>query len=135
MDYNIIDVPFFFSPLSPSALYPPPPAFPVLSSGPWVVHTSSLASPFPILFLTSSCLFCTSKLCFLIPAPFPPFSPFPLPGDNPPNDLHIYNSVPVLVVCLVSFCFCFVDSVVDSCEFVAILMLVALIFFSLDKSL
>ena len=57
-----------------------------------------------------------SDLCFLIPAPFPPFFPFPLLADNPPNDLHIYDSVPVLVVCLL----CFLDSAVDSCGFVAI---------------
>ena len=45
------------------------------------------------------------QLCFLIPAPFPPFSPFSLPTDNLPNDLHVYDSVRVLVVCL--FCFFF----------------------------
>ena len=28
-----------------------------------------------------------AQLCFLIPAPFPPFFPFPLPPENPPNDL------------------------------------------------
>ena len=47
-------------------------------------------SSFPILFLTSPCLFCAYQLCFLIPSPFPLLSPFPFPGDNPPNDLHIY---------------------------------------------
>ena len=63
-----------FSPLSSSTLYlssqhhPPP-----LSSCPWVVHISSLASPFPTLFLTSSCLFCFYHLCFLFPVPFSPF--------------------------------------------------------------
>ena len=97
--------------------YPPPPSNPLpssnplLSSCPQVIHISSLASPFPILFLTSPCLFCTYQLCFLFPAPFPPFFPFTLLDDNPPNGLHIYDSVPVLVVCLV----CFLDSVVDSC--------------------
>ena len=96
-----------------------PPAFPNLSSCPWVVHISSLASPFPILFLNSPCLFCTYQLCSLFPVPFPPFCPSPLPTDNPPHDLNICDFVPVLVVCLVSFiCLfvCFLGSVVDSCE-------------------
>ena len=62
------------------------------------------------------------------------FSSFPLPGDNLPNNLHIYDSVPVLVVCLVYFCFFY--SVVDSCDFVVILMFIVLIiFFFLNKSL
>ena len=39
----------------------------------------------------------------LIPCTFSSFSPFPLLADNPPNDLHTYDSVPVLVVCLVCF--------------------------------
>ena len=51
--------PFLF----PFILLPPPPprltpAF-SLHSCLWVVHISSLASPFPILLLTSCCLFCT----------------------------------------------------------------------------
>ena len=122
-----------FIPFVPFHLLTPlPPAIPPLSSCPWAVHISSLASPFSILFLTSPCLYCTYKLCFLIPLPFPPFSPFLLPADNSPSDLHIYDSVPVVVVCLV--CFCFLDSVVDSCEFVVILTFIVLIFF-LSKSL
>ena len=131
----LLQLTHFFSPFysSPPCTAPLPPAFPTLSSCPWVVHVSSLASPFPILFLTSPCLFCACQLCFLFPVPFPPFSSFPLPADNPPNDLHLYHSVPVLVVCLV--CFCFLNSVVDSCEFVVILMFIVLIFFFLNKSL
>ena len=65
--------PIFFSLLFLSALYlppPPPPSFPQISSCPWVIHIGSLASPFPILFLTSPCLFCTYCLCFLFPVPF-----------------------------------------------------------------
>ena len=124
-----------FSPFAPfHQVLPFPPATPSLCSCPWVMHVSSLASPFPILFLTSLCLFCIYHLYFLLPAPFPSFFPFPFPDDNPPNDLHAYDSVSVLVVCLV--CFCFVlDSVVDSCEFVAFLMFIVLIFFFLNKSL
>ena len=97
-----------FSPLP--ALHPAPSSLqhsPQLSSCLWVINISSLASPFPILFLTSPCLFCTYYLCFLIPVPFPPFFPHPLPTDNPPIDLHFCDSVPVLVVCLVGFFFRF----------------------------
>ena len=50
---------------------------------------------------------CIYQLCFLIPVYFSPFSPFLLPANNPPNDLHFYDSIPVLVVCLVCFWFWF----------------------------
>ena len=104
-----------------------------LSSCPWVIHISSLASPFPVLFLTSLCLFCTYHLCFFSLHLLPHS---PLPTDNPPCDPHFCDSVPVLVVCLVCFYFCFLVSVVDSCEFVVILLFIVLIFFFfLDKSL
>ena len=89
----------YFIPLCPAL--PLPPAFPHLSSCVWVVHVSSLASPFPILFLTSPCLFCTYKLCFLFPVLFSPNLPLPLPTDNPPCDLHFCDSATVLVICLV----------------------------------
>ena len=97
----------FCLPLILSALHPIPPASPSLSSCLWVGCISSLASPFPILFLTSPCLFCTYHLCFIFPVTFLPFSPLPLPADNPPCDLHFCGSVSVLVVCLVFFCFGF----------------------------
>ena len=84
-----------FIPLHPTRPSPP------LISCLWVVHISSLASTFRILFLTSPCLFCTYYLCFLSPVPFPSFSPLHLPADNPPCDLHFCDSVPVLVVCFV----------------------------------
>ena len=80
----------YFSPLYSCRLaHHLPPAFPHLSSCPWVVHIHSLASPFPILFLTSPCLFCPYHLCFLFPVSFPPFPSLPLPIDNPPFDLHV----------------------------------------------
>ena len=124
----------FFSTLSPSAWYLHSLQHsPHLSSCPWVVHISSLASLFPILFLTSSCLFCTYQFCFLFPVHFPPLSPYPLPTDNSPCDLHFCDSVPVLVVCLVCFGVIFLGLVVDSCEFVIILLFIVLIvFFFLD---
>ena len=103
-------------------LCPPPPSSPYsfqqshfLSSCPWVMHISYLASPFPILFLTSPCLFCTYQLCFLIPVTLSPISPFPLPTDNPPNDLYIYFSASVLLVFLVLF----LESIVDSHKCIA----------------
>ena len=124
------------SPFHPFILFCPahplPPAFPHLCSCPWVVHISSLASPLSILFLTSPCLFSPYHLAFYSLYLFP-HSPFPFTADNPPCDLHFCGSVPVLVVCLVHFCFCFLGSVVDSCEFVVILLFTFLIFF-LDKS-
>ena len=99
---------FFSSPLSPSVLHTPfhQHSLP-LSSCPWVLHTSSLASPFPILFLPSLCLFSTYHLWYLFSGPFPPLSPSHSPFDNPPCDLYFCGPVPVLVVCLVCFCFCF----------------------------
>ena len=97
-----------FPPLSPLPCTPNPSSNHPLSfhvHGP--IHISSLASPFPMLLLTFPCLFCTYQLCFLIPASFPLFSSFWLPAGNPPSDLHTYDSVPVIVVCL-GFClFCF----------------------------
>ena len=122
-----------FIPLCP--VHPLPPTVPLFSSCPWVVHRSSLASTFPILFLTSSCLFSTYHLCYLFSVPFPPLSPSHYPADNPPCDLNFCDSVPVLVVCLVCFCLVlFKDSVVNSYEFVVIILFIVLIFF-LDKSL
>ena len=129
----LLQLSHFFFHFIPSALHHPSLQHFPLSSCPWVVHTSSLAFPFPIPFLTSPCLFCTYHLCFLSPLPFPPFSPHTT--DNPPCDLYFRDSAPVLVVCLVSFCFYFSGSVVDSCEFVVILLFIFLMFFFLDNSL
>ena len=80
IDYAITVVPFF-------PLYSLPPSTPFSTSISPLVHVyghiSSLASPFPILFLTSPCLFCTYYLSFLFPVSFPPFSPLSLSTDNP----------------------------------------------------
>ena len=78
----------FFSPLYPPSALPPshPPAFtPTFSSRPWVVHISSVISPFPILFLTSPYLFCTYHLC-LFPVPFSPSS-----SPSPLITLHVIS--------------------------------------------
>ena len=119
IDYAITVVPFF------SPLYSPPPCTPnppssllPLSSCPWVIHISSLASPFPILFLTSPCQFSTYHLCFLFRVPFPLFCLLHLPIDNPPCDFHFSDSVPVLVLLCLFVCFCLFFRF--SCEFVVI---------------
>ena len=88
-----------FPPLFPSTLhflsqhpsFPHPPLH-TRSSCPWVVHISSSASPFPILFLTSPCLFCAYYLCFLFPVPFPPFSLSPSPMIT-----HLATSISVIL--------------------------------------
>ena len=102
IDYALTVVPF-----TPLHSHPLPPTFPAFSSCLWVTHISSLASTFPILFLPSPCLFSTHHLCYLFSVPFPPLSPSHSPVDNPPCDLHFCGSVPVLVVGLVCFSFCF----------------------------
>ena len=125
--------PIISSPLFPSALHSPPTSIPhphpLVHVHGLYVHISSSASTFPILFLTSPCLFHTYHLCFLFPVPFPPFTSLTHPADNPPCDLHFCDSVPVLVVCLVYFCFLLFCSVVDICEFVVILLFIFLIIF------
>ena len=84
-----------------------PSTFSPYSSCPWVILIRSLASTFPILFLPSPCLFSTYHLCYLFSVPLPSLSPSLSPVDNPSCDLHFCCSIPVLVVCLVFFCFCF----------------------------
>ena len=117
IDYAITVVPFPpLTPLHPA--HPLPPTFPPYSLCPWVILISSLASTFPILFLPSPCLFSTYHLCYLFSVPFPPLAPSHSPVDNPPCDLHFCGSVPVLVVCLVFFCFGY-DGHSDWCEVVS----------------
>ena len=84
IDYAITVVPFIL--LHPAHSLPP--AFPPFSSCPWVIHINSLASTFPVLFLTSPCLFSTYHLCYLFSVPFPPLFPSHSPTDNLPCDLH-----------------------------------------------
>ena len=106
IDYaiTVVSFPAPLTPLHPA--HPLPPTFPPYSSCPWVILISSLVSTFPTLFLPSPCLFSTYHLCYLFSVPFPTAPSHSL-IDNPPCDLHLYGSVPVLVVCLVCFCFCF----------------------------
>ena len=102
--YNFIDYAIRVVSVFPICL-PPPSSFipssntPPLSSCPWVMHIIYLDILFPILFLTSPCLFFTYNLYFLIPESFPPFSCFPLPADDPSNHLP-----------MILFLFCFLLS-------------------------
>ena len=124
-----------------SSLYPPsfctshPPAvFPIpLSSCPWVVHISSLASPFPVLYFTSPLSIFYLLFMLLISCTFSPILSPPPAAENPPCD-------PFLWFCSCSsccfVCFCFLGSVVDSYEFVIILLfMVSIFFFFLGKFL
>ena len=132
MDYAITVVLFFllFIPLCPA--HPLVATFTNLSSCPWVIHISSPLG-FSISYTTLKLpLFFTYHLCFLFPVPFPLFFPLPLSSDNPPFSLiWSYSS------CLLSlFLFLlFLGSVVDSCEFVVILLFIFFIFFFLDNFL
>ena len=121
-------------------LLPPPPSnlhslwqfHPLLSSCPWVLHASSSCMlHFPILYLTSPWLFCTYQFVLLNPCTISPIIPLSSPNGNHPNEVHAYDSVSVLLVCFV----CFLDSIVDSCKFIGILVFIVLIFFFLNKSL
>ena len=105
IDYAITVVPF--PPHSTPSCTPPPSHIPRYSSCPWVILVSSLASTFPTLFLPSPCLFSTYHLCYSFSVPFPHLSPSHSPADNPPCDLYFCGSGPVVVVCLVCFCFGF----------------------------
>ena len=134
IDYAVTVLPFFlpFIPLCP--VIPLPPSFPHVSSCPWVVHGSSLASPFPILFLTSPVYFVSTIYASYSLYLFSHCPPLCLPTDNPPCDLHFCESVPVLFVCLV-FVFVFLGLVVESYKFIVILLFIFLIFFFFDEFL
>ena len=111
----LLQLSHLFSPLNPPLLCAPPPTStppPQFMSMGYTYKFCGFSISYAILNFP---LFCAYQLCFLFPVPFPPFSLLPLPTDNPPCDLHFSTSVPVLVICLV--CFCFLGSVVDSCYF------------------
>ena len=95
IDYAITVVPFFHPLYSPPACTSLPPSFPHLSSSPWVIHVSSLASTFPILFLTFPCLFCTYNSSFVFPVPFHLFTPSP----------YLLTTLHVISVCVILFLF------------------------------
>ena len=119
-----------------SPLYSPHPAPPTHQNSPTLFHVIGYTSKFfgfsislTILNLPMSILYLSFML--LIPCTFSPIFPLPFPADNLPCDLHFCDSVPILAIHL--FCFCFLlGSVVDSCEFVVILLFIFFIF--LEKS-
>ena len=127
IDYTITVVPIF-PPLPPSSkhvhsLRPSP----SLCSCPWTMGISSLASPFPILYLRSPWLFCNCLFYFLIPSPLPPFPP---PIWQPSK--HSLHPWFCLCSCLLSL---FLDSIVDRYVFIDILLFIVLTLFFLNKSL
>ena len=91
----------------------------------------SLATPFLILYFTSPWLFCNYLFILLNPLTFSSIPPSHLPSGNHQNALQIHDSVSVLFICLV----CFLDSIVYSYVFIAILLVIVWIFFFLNKSL
>ena len=102
-------------------LPPFPPAIPPLSSCPWVVHTSYLASPFlyyscnpPVYFIPSNYASYSLHLC--------PHSP-PSLSQLITLQMTSISMILFLFCCLLSLV-CFLDSVANSCEFIAILMLI-----------
>ena len=54
----------------------------------WVMHVSSLATLFPVLYFTSSWLFCKSIFVLLNPSPLHPFPHNTLPSEKHQNALH-----------------------------------------------
>ena len=126
IDYAITVVPIFplLSPLHLVLLFPL--AIPHHSSCPWVMYISSLASPFPIVFLTSSILYL--PLMLLIPCTFFSILSFPPPLLI---TLHVISISVVLFLfqLFAQFVFVFLGSVVDSSEFVVILLFIGLYLF------
>ena len=71
-------------------------------SYPWVMHISSLATPFSILYtLHSHGYSVTTYLYFFISSTFHPFPHNPFTSGEHQNAFHIYDSVSLLLVCLV----------------------------------
>ena len=114
--------------------HPAPPAShkqsPHLCSCPWVMHISSLATPFLILYFTSPWLFCNYLFILLNPLTSSPIPLHSLLIWQPSNCSPYRDFVSVVLVCLV----CFLDSIVDSYVFIAIIFFILLIFFFLSKS-
>ena len=82
-----------FTPLHPA--HPLPPTFPPYSSCPWVIHVSSLASTFPILFLPSPVYF--------LPTVYATYSLYLSPLSHPPNPL--LTTLHVISISVVLFLF------------------------------
>ena len=100
IDYTITVVPF--PPLPSTTSCPPPPShippLQFMSMG-HVYKFFGFSISYSVLNIPIYSV--PTKLYFLILAPFSLVSPYPLPTDKPPNDLHIYGSVSILLVCFV----------------------------------
>ena len=110
IDYAIIAVPFFlpFIPLCSAPHLPPAsPPHPRLSSCPWVVHMNVLRLLHFLYILNFPLSILCLPIMLLIPCTFSLILPLSHPADNLPCDLHFCDCVPILVVCLAYFCFCF----------------------------
>ena len=84
-------------------------------SCPWVMHITSLATLFPILYFTSLRLFCNYLFVLLNPLTSSPIPWYPLPSGNHQNALCITWFF--LCSCLLTL---FLDSIVDKyfCHFI-----------------
>ena len=91
MDYALTVVPFF----PPS--YPPWPFTPYFMSTDHTYEFFGYSIFYAIFNLLLSIL--GLPIVLLIPYTFPPILPLHLPTDNPPCDLHLCDSVPILIVC------------------------------------
>ena len=123
-------------PISPLASLPPAPpptpsGSPHTGSCPWVMCVGSLATPFPIVYFTSPWLFCNYLFVLISSHTSSPIPHNPHLYGNHQNTLCIHVSDSGLIVCLVSFLY----SIVDSYEFINILLFIVLIFFFLNKFL
>ena len=70
-----------------------------LCSCPWVMHVSSLATPFPILYFTSPWLFCNYIFVLLNP-----FTSSPIP-PQPPSHLATLQMLSISVILTLVFLF------------------------------
>ena len=98
--------PIFFSSLYSPLPYTPPPTSispPYFMSMDQTYKSFGFSTTHTILNLPLSILYLPFYPLYL----FPHSASLPLPVDNPPCDLHFCESVPILVVCLVCFCFVF----------------------------
>ena len=119
IDYAITVVPFSSPFYFPQPCTPSPTSIPPFSSCSWVIHVSSLASTFSILFLLSPCHF----LPTIYATYFLYLSPLSLPPTPLLITLHVIfiSVVLFLFQLLAQFSFVFVLCVVvNNCEFAVI---------------
>ena len=86
-----------FTSLSPSTPYPHTLWQSPFSSCLWIMRISSLATPFPILFLISLCLFCNYLFVLPNPCTFPP--------NSLPSPSHLV-AIQMISIFMILFLFC-----------------------------